>query len=68
MCFPTRVETPEFTPPAAPEPPAEPPELPEIGAARKREEDETFGGTPTLRIDRSITTGGIGSGGAGLKM
>jgi hypothetical protein len=38
----------------------------QIGDARKAEDLALFDGTPDLRVDRSTTGGGVGSGGSGL--
>lgn len=42
--------------------PAKSPEVPEVGAARKAEDDALFGGVPDLRVDRSATGGGVATG------
>jgi hypothetical protein len=50
---------------AEPEKTAEPDE---VGAARKAEDEELFGGVPELRVDRSATSGGVAASGTGLKV
>lgn len=39
----------------------------QIGNARKKEDDELFGGVPDLRVDRSTPTS-VASSGAGLNL
>lgn len=68
MCF-SRPKVNTTTPAAAPAPPdpvAEPTEL----LSRRRQEDVANYGvsSPSLRVDRSSTEGGVGAGGYGLKM
>jgi hypothetical protein len=69
MCFggssPKRAETPAPAP-AAPSPIAEETAL---GDVRKAEDKALFGSSaPSLRVDRSATSGGVGADGAGLRM
>lgn len=61
MCFPKQKKLPKPT--AEPEKPADPPE---VGEARKAEDEQLFGGVPDLRTDRSALEGGAGAGGSGL--
>lgn len=57
------------TPAAAPAAPEPVPEETEVGAARKREEEATFGaGGPNFRVDRTLAQTGTAAGGTGLKM
>lgn len=48
--------------------PEETAEPDEVGAARKAEDEELFGGVPELRVDRSATAGGVAASGSGLKV
>lgn len=58
------------TPAPAPEPPAPPAEEQSVTAARKAEDKSLYGtsAAPSLRIDRSTTSGGVAAGGSGLRM
>lgn len=40
----------------------------EIGEARVAEDEALFGGIPDLRVDRSATSGGVATGGSGIRM
>jgi hypothetical protein len=69
MCFKQQSSKPPPTPAPAPAPPAAPPAAPEIGSARVDETKGAFGQTtPNLRIDRSLSGGGVGTGGSGVRM
>jgi len=70
MCFarqPKQQATPIPAPaPAAPSPVAE---EQKVADPRRAEDEANFGtDTPSLRVDRSLSSGGVGVGGAGLRM
>jgi hypothetical protein len=57
------------TPAAAPEPPDPVAEPVDPGGVRREEDEAKFGATgPKLRVDRSVSSGGVGAGGTGIKM
>lgn len=69
MCFGggNKKQTPAPAP--APAPPAPIAEEQGITDPRKAEDKSLFGSsTPSLRVDRSTTSGGVGADGAGLRM
>lgn len=68
MCFSSK--TPKTATPApAPAPPAPIAEQTEVTDARRAEDKANFGSsTPSLRVDRSATSGGVAADGAGLRM
>ena len=60
---------PAATPAPAPAPPDPIAEETQVTAARRAEDKEKFGTTtPSLRVDRSATAGGVSADGAGLRM
>lgn len=68
MCFGSKPK-PAATPAPAPEAPAPVAEETQIADARRTEDKANYGSTtPTLRVDRSATSGGVGSDGSGLRM
>lgn len=71
MCFGAKA-APQQTPLApapAPAPPEQPAEAQDPVSPRKAEDKELFGtSTPDLRVDRSVSSGGVGSGGTGIRM
>lgn len=70
MCFGGGKSQPAPTPAPAPPPPAPIAEDQEIAAARTAEDKALFGqsGVPTTRVDRSLSSGGVGAGGTGIRM
>ncbi len=70
MCF----DSPDPPPPAPPPAPAPPPPSPTAEAqpvdGPRKEEDLALYGTssPSLRVDRSATSAGVGQGGSGIKV
>lgn len=69
MCFASQKSTPTPTPAPAPPPPAPVAEEGDVAAPRRAEDQALFGtDTPSLRVDRSVQSGGIRSGGSGLRM
>lgn len=71
MCFGggTTVAAPASTPAAAPAPPDPLAEQVDVESPRTAEDKANFGTTsPDLRVDRSVSSGGVSAGGAGLRM
>lgn len=56
------------TPAPAPAAPVVAPTEQAVGAKRKAEEDATFGGRPSFRVNRKTGLKTGGAGGSGLKM
>lgn len=68
MCFGGSQPQPAATPAAAPAPPAPTATPDAVGSARKAEDLALFGSVqPNMRVDRSVTSGGVGQGGSGIK-
>lgn len=62
-------DSPPTTPAPAPPPPAPLAEETDPTAPRKAEDKVNFGtSTPDLRVDRSVSSGGVAAGGAGLSL
>lgn len=73
MCFGgggNKQSQPSPPPAPAPAPPAPVAIEDDIKAPRKAEDKANFGGSgvPNLRVDRSVSSGGVGAGGSGLRM
>ena len=69
MCFGSPKPQPQTQAAAAPPPPAPIAEEQDIAAARTAEDEKLFGTSqPTLRVDRSLASGGAVAGGSGLRM
>lgn len=71
MCFSGNDDKPPAAPPPAAAPPAPSPTAdPQSVTAKRREEDLALYGTsePSLRVDRSATSAGVGQGGSGIKV
>lgn len=68
MCFSSKPK-PTATPAPAPEAPAPIAEEAQVADARRTEDKQNYGTTtPSLRVDRSATSGGVGADGSGLRM
>lgn len=63
MCFMKKQEVKQRDPIAPPEKIADPTD---VGAVRKREDEELFGGVPDMRVDRSAIPDAV-AGGGGLR-
>ncbi|GJE18768.1 hypothetical protein AIGOOFII_3498 [Methylobacterium marchantiae] len=62
-------DTPVAAPAPAPPPPAPLAEETDPSAVRRTEDKANYGTTtPSLRVDRSATSGGAAAGGSGLRM
>ena len=70
MCFGGGKSQPAATPAPAPPPPAPIADEQEIAAGRVAEDKALFGasGQPETRVDRSLSSGGVGAGGTGIRM
>lgn len=69
MCFGSKKSQPQATPAPAPPPPSPTADEQPLTAPRKAEDEELFGtDQPTLRVDRSVASGGTAVGGSGLRM
>lgn len=72
MCSAPKPPKPAPPPAAAPPPPIAPPVEQQIGAKRKAQQEDAFGGQPTFRVDRATLGGGLGKrrsgGSSGIKL
>lgn len=69
MCLSQKTPPPAPPPAPAPPPPAPLADTTSPTAPRRAEDKANFGDeNPTLRINRSVTSGGATAGGAGLRM